>query len=55
MSKTSQRFQSMKDLKQKRYDHGAICANYDAFSAWYPKCMAWRAGFLRNGGKKLWG
>lgn len=64
MSKTMQRKVSARNEKYKRFLHGAKQAraqhNMDkdkSFSytlEWYPKCMAWRAGFLKNGGKKFW-
>lgn len=64
MSKASQRIISEADLRKKRYAHGKKAAIEDKYSrayglggyvgSYYPRCMAWRKGFLSNGGKKFW-
>jgi len=58
MSKTKQREQSRKDYKQKQFEKGAEKAKFQMRNGyvdyWCPRCMAWRAGFLRAGGKVFW-
>ena len=56
MSKARQRKESAKHEKQKMFDLGAQAAKWECFAStfWRPGCMAWRAGFLRNGGEKFW-
>jgi hypothetical protein len=57
MSKTAQRLKTRKAEAHKRYLHGANQAKTQddtSIMVWYPRCMAWRAGFLQHGGKKFW-
>lgn len=65
MGKAAQRKVSQLDLKKKRYAHGKRAAirqkynldgrhSFGYSGTWYPKCMAWRKGFLTNGGTKFW-
>jgi len=64
MSKTMQRKISARNEKHRRFLHGAkqakaqleLCKDelFGCSLEWYPRCMAWRAGFLKNGGKKFW-
>lgn len=59
MSKSAQRKRSARDAKQVLFEHGKqqalIQKKYQCIDEWYPRSMAWRAGFLRAGGEPFWG
>lgn len=56
MSKTSQRKKQEDRNRQKRFEEGAKSArkNKELPEWYYPNCMAWRAGWLSEGGEKFW-